>query len=85
MTLSNSRIFVTGANGFIGKNFVVRLKELANITVTTFLRGDDVSLLPQLVSQVDAVVHLAGENRPVDEAAFAHVNAGLTSALCDAN
>lgn len=84
MTLSNSRILVTGANGFIGKNLVVRLKELAKITVSTFVRGDDAALLPQLVSQVDAVVHLAGENRPVDEAAFAQVNAGLTSALCDA-
>jgi UDP-2-acetamido-2,6-beta-L-arabino-hexul-4-ose reductase len=84
MTLSNSRILVTGANGFIGKNLVVRLKELANITVSTFVRGDDAVLLPELVSQVDAVVHLAGENRPADEAAFAQVNAGLTAALCDA-
>jgi len=84
MTLSNCRILVTGANGFIGKNLVVRLNELANITVSTFVRGDDTARLPQLVAQVDAVVHLAGENRPADEAAFSQVNAGLTSALCDA-
>lgn len=84
MTLSNRRILVTGANGFIGKNLVVRLSELANITVSAFVRGDDTARLPQLVAQVDAVVHLAGENRPADEAAFSQVNAGLTSALCDA-
>ncbi|OYV48285.1 MAG: hypothetical protein B7X10_03300, partial [Burkholderiales bacterium 21-58-4] len=84
MTLSNCRILVTGANGFIGKNFVVRLNELANITVSNFVRGDDTAGLPQLVAQADAVVHLAGENRPADEAAFLEVNAGLTSALCDA-
>lgn len=84
MTLSSSRILVTGPNGFIGKNLVVRLKELANITVITFVRGDDAAFLPRLVSQVDAVVHLAGENRPADEAAFAQVNAGLTADLCDA-
>lgn len=84
MTLSNSRILVTGANGFIGKNLVVRLNELANVSVSTFVRGDDTALLPQLVSQVDAVVHLAGENRPADEAAFAQVNSGLTSVLCEA-
>ncbi len=83
MSLSYSRILVTGANGFIGKNLVVRLNELSNILVTTFVRGDDVALLPQLVSQVDAIVHLAGENRPADEADFAQVNSGLTSALCD--
>ena len=84
MTLSNCRILVTGANGFIGKNLVVRFKELENISVSTFVRGDDTALLFQLVSSVDAVVHLAGENRPADEAALAQVNFGLTSALCDA-
>lgn len=84
MTLSNSSILVTGANGFIGKNLVVRLNELASITVSTFVRGDDMARLPQLVAQVDAVVHLAGENRPVDKADFSRVNAGLTLALCDA-
>jgi UDP-2-acetamido-2,6-beta-L-arabino-hexul-4-ose reductase len=84
MALSNCRILVTGANGFISKNLVVRLNELSKVSVTTFLRGDHADLLPQLLSQVDAVVHLAGENRPADEAAFVQVNYGLTSALCDA-
>jgi UDP-2-acetamido-2,6-beta-L-arabino-hexul-4-ose reductase len=83
-TLFNRRILVTGANGFIGQNLVVRLRELSTVTVSTFVRGDGADLLPQLVSQVDAVVHLAGENRPADEAAFARVNAGLTADLCDA-
>jgi UDP-2-acetamido-2,6-beta-L-arabino-hexul-4-ose reductase len=84
MALANCRIVVTGANGFIGKNLVVRLNELANITVSSFVRGDDMARLPELVAQADAVVHLAGENRPADEAAFSQVNAGLTSALCEA-
>jgi UDP-2-acetamido-2,6-beta-L-arabino-hexul-4-ose reductase len=84
MTLSNCRILVTGANGFIGKNLVVRLNELSNVNVSTFVRGDDAALLPQLVAQFDAVVHLAGENRPADKAAFAQVNADLTSCLCKA-
>lgn len=84
MTLSNCRVLITGANGFIGKNLIVRLTELTNVTVSTFVRGDNSGLLPQLVSQVDAIVHLAGENRPADESAFAQVNVGLTSALCDA-
>lgn len=84
MTLSNCRILVTGANGFIGKNLVVRLNELSNVMVSTFVRGDDVTFLPQLVSGVDAVVHLAGENRPADEAAFEQVNVELTIDLCNA-
>lgn len=84
MPLSNCRVLVTGANGFIGKNLVVRLNELSNVSVTTFVRGEDAARLPELVAQADAVVHLAGENRPADEAAFAQVNTGLTSALCNA-
>ena len=52
------------------------------MSVVTFTRGDDVAVLPELVSRVDAVVHLAGENRPADEAAFAQVNTGLTAELC---
>ncbi len=84
MALTNCRILVTGANGFIGKNFVVRLNELSNMTVSTFVRGDDIARLPQLVAQADAVVHLAGENRPADTAAFVKVNTGLTTELCSA-
>ena len=78
------RVLVTGANGFIGKNLVVRLRELAQFAVTEFVRGDAPEALPGLLAQADAVVHLAGENRPADEAAFARVNTGLTVALCDA-
>ena len=84
MSLSDCRILITGANGFIGKNLIVRLNEHPDTSVTTFVRGDELSSLPKLVSKSDVVVHLAGENRPVNEAAFDHVNTGLTSSLCHA-
>lgn len=84
MGLSNCRILITGANGFIGKNLVLRLKELSNVSVITFLRSDNAALLPKILSNVDAVVHLAGENRPADPVAFAQVNSGLTAMLCNA-
>ena len=84
MTNAICRVLVTGSNGFIGKNLVVRLSELPRFVVSEFVRGDDVAALPQLLSQADAVVHLAGENRPADPSAFTQVNTGLTVAICNA-
>lgn len=78
------RVLITGALGFIGKNLVVRLGELPGFVVSTFVRGHDPGTLPARVAKADAVVHLAGENRPDSESAFAEVNTGLTVALCDA-
>ena len=78
------RVLVTGANGFVGKNLVVRLRELPRFAVAEFVRGDYVAALPHLLAQADAVVHLAGENRPADPSAFAQVNTGLTVAICNA-
>lgn len=84
MSQPDRNVLVTGANGFIGKNLRVRLGELPGFQVLAFVRGDDVGQLPALLAQADAVIHMAGENRPQDESAFALVNTGLTVALCDA-
>lgn len=78
------RVLVTGARGFIGKNLVVRLSELVGVTVLHFARGDSIKDLAALVEQADAIVHLAGENRPTDIADFARVNTELTRSLCQA-
>jgi UDP-2-acetamido-2,6-beta-L-arabino-hexul-4-ose reductase len=76
------KVLVTGANGFIGKNLVLRLREQADIEVLTYVRGQDATTLNELLAQSDAVVHLAGENRPADVQAFADVNVGLTEQIC---
>lgn len=76
------RILVTGANGFIGKNLVLRLRETPGIEVLTFVRNQDEAALDNYLAQADAVIHLAGENRPSDLEAFHKVNAGLTEYLC---
>lgn len=78
------RVLVTGAHGFIGKNLEVHLGESSDFAVTPFVRSSDATTLPALLSNTDAVVHLAGENRPQNVRAFAEINAGFTAVLCDA-
>jgi UDP-2-acetamido-2,6-beta-L-arabino-hexul-4-ose reductase len=78
------RVLVTGANGFIGKNLVVRLEAQRGVEILRFVRGNSLELLRYLVGQADAIVHLAGENRPRDGADFERGNAGLTRELCAA-
>ena len=76
------KVLVTGANGFIGKNLVLRLCETPGTDVLTLVRGDGESEFQDALAQADAVVHLAGENRPENPAAFGAVNTGLTQFLC---
>lgn len=78
------KLLVTGANGFVGKNFVVHLSEMRDVEVVTFTRDNHVSELPELVSSVDGIIHLAGINRPQHEDEFTQGNTDLTQALADA-
>jgi UDP-2-acetamido-2,6-beta-L-arabino-hexul-4-ose reductase len=77
------RVLVTGSNGFIGKNLIIRLNEL-DIQVLTYTRESSTQNLEELIKDTDFIVHLAGENRPKDEKDFDVVNAGLTISICDA-
>lgn len=81
-TISKMQILVTGSEGFIGKNLVVRLKEL-NIGVVSFNRNNSKDDLADLISNSDFIVHLAGENRPKNEKEYQIVNTGLTKLICE--
>ena len=78
------KVLITGADGFVGKNLAMHLSERKDVEVLRFIRGDDVALLPALVSTVDVVFHLAGVNRPQNAQEFKTGNIDLTQALCDA-
>jgi UDP-2-acetamido-2,6-beta-L-arabino-hexul-4-ose reductase len=78
------RIVITGADGFIGANLRVRLRELGKsdiVGITRNSRGED---LVAALAGADFVFHLAGVNRPKTEAEFASGNLGFTEQLCEA-
>jgi UDP-2-acetamido-2,6-beta-L-arabino-hexul-4-ose reductase len=78
------KVLVTGAEGFIGKNLIVYLKERKNIEIETFTKSDKRESLYEKVKDVDFIFHLAGVNRPINESEFVTGNTDLTSLLCQA-
>ena len=78
------KVLVTGANGFIAKNLIVRLGELEDFEIVTFSRQTSEKQLPDIVSNIESVVHLAGVNRPPSQEDFVSGNAGFTQSLCQA-
>ncbi len=78
------KVLVTGANGFIGKNLLVHIRERSDYEVLTFLRGEGLQSLSSKVASADFIFHLAGVSRPNNEAEFVKDNADLTLALCEA-
>lgn len=76
-----TRVLVTGAEGFLGKNLLLHLRERSDIELRIFTRSQSIDCLADLVRGVDFVFHLAGVNRPQDPAEFKAGNADLTSAL----
>lgn len=76
------RIVVTGADGFVARNLRLRLAELGRDEVLPIVRGSSPEDLAAALSSADAVVHLAGVNRPPDPSDYAAGNAGFTADLC---
>lgn len=76
-------ILITGANGFIGKNFREALLHVDNIRVYGFDVNDTFSSLEQYVKDADIIYHFAGVNRPRDDSEFIVGNVKLTKTLVD--
>lgn len=73
-------VAITGANGFIGRNLAVRCSELG-IAVAPITRESDEYQWREALVGADAVVHLAGANRPADTSDFMAINAGTAERL----
>ena len=78
-----TRVLITGADGFLGRNLQLHLSERADVQVVTLTRADAPSALGEKVRQADIVFHLAGVNRPQDPVEFTRGNADLTRQLAD--
>lgn len=77
------RIAVTGAHGFLGWHLRCRLRAFTDHDVIPVTRAEWPELATT-VSNVDAVLHVAGINRADDGAAIEHGNAQLARDLADA-
>lgn len=77
------KILVTGAKGFIGKNLIVELKNQGYKDILEFDLATDPALLDKYTKEAEFIFHLAGINRPVDQAEFMKGNFGFTSTLLD--
>lgn len=71
------KILITGANGFVGKNLTVTLKQ-QGFEVLEFDLNNTIDELSAFVKEADFVVHLAGINRPMSVQEFYDGNANFT-------
>lgn len=89
------RILVTGAKGFVGKNLVCSLRNIAEgkdrtrpgLTINDIYTYDLDTAPEQLdvfCARADFVFHLAGVNRPKENSEFMRENFGFAATLLDA-
>lgn len=74
------KILVTGANGFVGKNLCVALRE-QNHEVIQVSRDTSEEDIVSGLEKADFIFHLAGVNRPQNDDEFIEGNVGFTQKL----
>ena len=78
------RILITGAAGFMGKNLAARLRQAGYSELYETDADTPKDALAAYCRDCDFVFHLAGVNRPKDEAEFMAGNCGALTELLTA-
>lgn len=76
-------IVITGADGFIGKNLDVRLREAGYHSIHRITRNSSTDDIVRAISVASVIFNLAGSNRPDDRLEFEATNRGFVELLCE--
>jgi UDP-2-acetamido-2,6-beta-L-arabino-hexul-4-ose reductase len=76
------KILITGGGGFLGRNLIAHLRERKDIEIAISSREDSTGCLERLLLEADIIFHLAGVNRPQNQAEFEIGNTRLTEKIC---
>lgn len=76
-----TRVLVTGAAGFVGRNLTTTLGRTDGIEILGYDLGSDPSVLEDGLASAEVILHLAGVNRPEDPKEFEAGNAGFTEEI----
>jgi len=77
------KIFITGAQGFIGRNLLAWLAHMPEAQAVGFDRDNTPAELEAGLATADCVIHLAGVNRPETVDEFRTGNVDLTARIGD--
>jgi UDP-2-acetamido-2,6-beta-L-arabino-hexul-4-ose reductase len=78
------KVLVTGAAGFIGRHICEALNRQEGIEVLSYDEALNPGDIGPFAAEAEAVIHLAGINRPPTEEDFDKGNRGFTQTLCEA-
>ena len=77
------KVLVTGSEGFIGKNLILRLKHTEDIEYIPYDIEYDFEKIETHIEEVDFIFHLAGVNRPENTEEFYSGNTDLTISIVE--